>query len=467
VRIGKVTMSGLLHNLGERLAGRVIDLLPVGLRAVHEPALRLDKPLSKKFVFKLAQTQAELEACFRLLHDEYVKAGLMRPDPSGMRVTLYHALPTTSMLMCKYGQKVVGTVSLIRKSKLGYPMQQAFNLDEVFQVGGNVAEVSALAISSHFNAPRELVLIPMLKFLYEYAEYRFDTRHLVIAVNPRQIVFYEKLFFFRRLRQRAVSHYDFVRGAPAVGAYLDLVKAKEIFFREYGNQPDEKNLYHYFTAASLPNGQFPHRRFHTTTDPVMTPELLDYFFNKRTKIFSTLKAPEVQLLHTVYNLPEYRQCLPARAKELPREHGRERTHRRFQVRCPARLYINRVGVSHTVSLIVYECSEKVFCARSERPLAVGLIGEAEIDLGEFEQCSLLVQVKCLSKHSNRLVMLKVCEANSEQSGRWLKFVRALSNAPTADDLEEATRFYDDAQPVTEGSTAGSGWQSQVSESSRL
>jgi hypothetical protein len=461
-------MSNLLRNLGERLPTWVIDLLPRGLRAaVSGPSLRLDKPLSKKFVFQLAQTRAELEACFRLLHDEYVRAGLMNPDPSGMRVTLYHALPTTSMLMCRYGQKVVGTVTLIRKSKLGFPMQRAFNLDEVFQIGGNVAEVSALAISSRFHAPRELVLIPMLKFLYEYAEYRFDTRHLVIAVSPRQIGFYEKLLCFCRLHQHFVRHYDFVKNAPAVGAYLDLIKAKEVFFHKYGNQPEEKNLYHYFTAASLPNGRFPHRRFNTTTDPVMTPELLDYFFNKQTKIFSTLKAQEVQLLHTVYNLPEYQRCLPMSAKDLPHEHGRERTHRRFPVRCPARLHLNRVGVCHTVSMTVYECSEKVFCVRSERPLTVGLSGEVDIDLGEFEHCTLLAQVKRLSRHSNCIVMLSVCETNSEQSGRWLKFVRALSNASTAADLEEATRFSDEAQPSTHDQTAGSGWLSRVSDSSQL
>jgi hypothetical protein len=461
-------MKSLLHDFGEKLAGRVFDLLPERLRAAaHEPSLRLDKPLSKKFVFKLAQTQAELEACFRLLHDEYVKAGLMEPDPSGMRVTIYHALPTTSMLMCRYGQQVVGTVSLIRKSKLGFPMQQAFNLEEVFQIGGNVAEVSALAVSSRFHAPRDLVLIPMLKFLYEYAEYRFDTRHLVIAVNPRHIGIYEKVFCFSRLHQHAVSHYDYVGGAPAVGAHLDLVMAKEIFFQKYKDQPDEKNLYHYFTAASLPNGRFPHRRFNTTTDPVMTPELLDYFFNKQTRIFSTLKAQEVQLLHTIYNLPEYRRYLPSRAEDLPREHRRERTHRRFPVRCPARLHINRVGVCHTVALTVYECSEKVFCARSERPLSVGLSGEVEVELGEFEKCTLLVQVKCLSRHSNRVVMLSVCETNSEQSGRWLKFVRALSNASIAADLEEATRFCDDVQPSTQGQTAGSGWHSRVSDSSQV
>lgn len=48
------------------------------------------------------------------------------------------------------------------------------------------------------------------------------------------------------------------------------------------------NLYAYFTQVKLPNIQFPNRRFYTTNDPVLTPELLDYFFNVRTKTFDNL-----------------------------------------------------------------------------------------------------------------------------------------------------------------------------------
>jgi hypothetical protein len=281
----------------------------------------LNKPLSKKFVFKLAQTREELEACFHLLHDEYVQAGFMKPDSSGMRVTIHHALPTTSMLMCRHEKRVVGTVSLIRENGLGFPMQRIFNLDEIIQEGGNVAEVSALAIDRNFHAARGRIMMPLLKFLYEYAEYRFDTRHLVIAVHPEYIGFYEDVLCFRRLVCPSVDHYEFVNDMPAIGAHLDLEKAKEIFSRKYADIPLEKNLFHYFAVAALPNGQFPHQRFDTETDPVMTPELIDHFFNQKTKIFSTLSLQEIRLLHTVYDSPEYRHCVPQLPGSVP--HGKD------------------------------------------------------------------------------------------------------------------------------------------------
>ena len=415
-------------------------------------ASRLDKALSKRFVFKLAQTREELEACFRLLHDEYVRAGLMDPEPSGMRVTLHHALPTTSTLMCRYGERVLGTVSLIRENGLGFPMQRIFDLGEIIRESGSVAEVSALAIDKHFHAVKDRIMMPLLKFLYEYAEYRFDTRHLIIATHPQHIGFYENVLCFRRLSCPPVDHYDFVKGAPAIGAHLDLDKAKESFLRKYADAPLEKNLYHYFTVAALPNGQFPHQRFDTESDPVMTPKLLDYFFNQQTKVFSTLETQEIRLLHTIYSLPKYQRCLPPLPESLPREHGRNPTRRRFPVKCPAYLRVlqtdnvpgNR-GDSAAIALAVYECSEKVFCAHADRPLSVGLSGEVDVELGlnGFERCTLPVEVVRLSQHNNRVIMLQIRDNSGEQGKLWLKFVHALGDtAPAAADPEEVPPLFD-------------------------
>ncbi|MDR2014905.1 MAG: hypothetical protein LBP99_04685 [Azoarcus sp.] len=417
----------------------------------------LNKSLPKKFVFKLAQTREELEACFRLLHDEYVRAGFMKPDPSGMRITIHHALPTTSTLMCRHGKHVVGTVSLIRENGLGFPMQRIFNLDEIVQKSGNVAEVSALAINRRFYAAQGRIVMPLLKFLYEYAEYRFDTRHLVIAVHPQYIRFYEDVLCFQRLACPSADHYDFVNNMPAVGAHLDLEKAKEILSRKYVDIPLEKNLFHYFAVAALPNGQFPHKRFDAVTDPVMTPELIDYFFNQKTKIFSALGVREIRLLHTVYNLPEYQHCLPRLPKGEPQELGQDDGPCRYPVRCIASL---RVGQNNDVScdsgnyedipLTVYECSEAVFCAHADRPLSVGLCGKATIELGlgviGFERCTLPVEVLRLGRHSSRIVMLRVCDAGGKQGKLWLKFIHAIRKASKGSvvaDIRISSRFSDD------------------------
>ena len=430
-------MKGRLVHAGGALAHHVLRWMPgaVGL-AVYGRLLRCDAVLPDKMVFKLAETREELEACFRLLHDAYVDAGFMVPDPSGLRVTVYHALPTTSTLMCRVGDKVVGTLSLIRESALGFPMQKIFDLTAVRQVGGKVAEVSALAIDPRFRSSSGRILLPLLKFMYDYAARQFDTRHLVIAVNPRHIGFYESVLCFRRLKQRPVAHYDFVNGAPAVGAHLDLMRAPEAFRRRYRGQPDGKNLYRYFTEVQVPNIHYPEKRFYTTTDPVMTPLLIDHFFNWRTTVFASLRPRELLLLHSIYDLPEYKHCLPPIPEDTPRTELRRRTHRRFSVMCPGNLVCKQLGMRRRLEFVVFECSESGFRVRAEKSLPVGVSGIVSIDLGANDRSVMRVTVLRQSAQDPHIALLRI----DERDEAWYKFVMALGQARTHDELEDATRF---------------------------
>ena len=87
----------LLKTFILRVARRAASLLPRSRRhRAFRALVNCDPAPDPHLVVKLAETREELEACFRLLHDAYVASGFMRPDPSGMRVTIYHALPTTT-----------------------------------------------------------------------------------------------------------------------------------------------------------------------------------------------------------------------------------------------------------------------------------------------------------------------------------------------------------------------------------
>ena len=272
----------MLHKALRKLFG----ILPRDQRfAIYRSFVNCDPAPSARLQLKIAETQEELEACFRLLHDAYVNAGFMKPDPSGMRVTIYHALPTTTTLCAKYDGEVVGTLSLIRDSVFGFPLQSIFDLSGVRAKAGNIAEVSALAVNPKFRKTGGAILFPLMKFMYEYCVTFFDTRHLVIAVNPNRIEMYESLLFFRRLTANVVENYDFANGAPAVGAWLDLRHAPAIFKNVYGAKPARKNLDAYFTEVKLPNIQLPQRRYYTTNDPVLTPDLLDHFFQRPDHVF--------------------------------------------------------------------------------------------------------------------------------------------------------------------------------------
>jgi len=104
------------HTLHSTLR-KAFSFLPRPLRfAIYRSFVDCDPEPDTRLVLKIAETKEELEACFQLLHDAYVGSGFMKPDPSGLRVTIYHALPTTTTLCAKFDGEVVGGNVLRREA---------------------------------------------------------------------------------------------------------------------------------------------------------------------------------------------------------------------------------------------------------------------------------------------------------------------------------------------------------------
>ena len=420
-----------------RALRQAFSLLPRSVRfAAYRSFVDCDPSPDPRLHLKIAETRDELEACFGLLHDAYVASGFMKPHPSGLRVTLYHALPTTTTLCATFDGEVVGTLSLIRESVMGFPLQSIFDLHSVREQGGMIAEVSALAVHPKFRKTGGSVLFPLMKFMHDYCTGYFDTRHLVIAVNPNRIELYESLLLFDRLPQNTVDNYDFANGAPAVGATLDLHHAAQKFRPIYTHKPLRRNLHHYFNELTLPNIELPARRYHTTNDPVMTPALLDYFFNQRTQGFAELEDRKIHLLHAIYNLPAYRAVLPSLPEATNRAHVL-RSFQRFSVKCPCMLRLNPQAEQKSWQLKLVDVSENGFQVMCDDPLPLFTWGQVEIELGHAERSSLQAQA-VWHKHNafGHFYGFEVGEPDLP----WRRFVLALESGSTVNDLENASRF---------------------------
>lgn len=407
--------------------------------AIYRSFVECDAHPSPRLVLKIAETQEELEACFKLLHDAYVGSGFMKPDPSGMRVTIYHALPTTTTLCAKYDGEVVGTLSLIRESLFGFPLQAIFDLNHVRERTGQIAEVSALAVHPKFRKTGGTILFPLMKFMYNYCTTFFDTRHLVIAVNPNRIEMYESLLFFERLTEKSVDNYDFANGAPAVGATLDLKTAPALFKQVYGKKPLRRNMHHYFIESVMPNIVLPTRRYFTTNDPVMTPALLDYFFNQRTRVFAQLDDHKKQLLHAIYNLDAFLPVLPDIARHS--EQKVQRSHQRYSVKCPGVFTVQVAANGRVYQLLVVDLSLYGFQVYSKMALPLGEWGEAEIELGKSEKS--FTKAIAVRDRANGMPGFYGFQL-AEPDLAWRKFVNAMQSGTTHDDLDNATRFLPDA-----------------------
>ena len=448
----KRSLASAARKFLHQTARAALALLPRDWRfSLFREMIDCDPRPDARLELKIADTQDELEACFRILHDAYVASGFMRPHPSGLRVTVYHALPTTTTLCAKWDGRVVGTITMIREGVFGFPLQSAFNLTQVRSHSGRIAEISALAIDPAFRKTGGKILFPLMKFMYGYCKDYFDTRHIVIAVNPNKIEMYESLLFFERLQAEAVDSYDFANGAPAVAATLDLDDAPARFDQVYGHKRQQKNLSHYFMKCQLPNIVVPQRRFFTTNDPVLTPAMMDYFFNQRTQVFAELDDRKRRLLGSIYDHTTYADVLPAPTTTANLGHPL-REHQRFSIRCPARLQVASYGARLAFSLTVIELSLYGFQAECAVPLPEGTFGQVEVELGEHETAHLqATAVRRIEVLGVQYYGFRVAEPDVA----WRRCVAALHSGLTHADLTLVPS--QSTGGITSAGKLGSGW----------
>jgi Acetyltransferase (GNAT) domain len=422
-----------LRRTGHRALRTLVASLPRRWRfAILRRLVDCDPAPDPRLVLKIADTRDELEACFALLHDAYVASGFMAPHPSGLRITQYHALPTTTTLCAKFDGEVVGTLSLVREGVFGFPMHGAFDLSGVRALEGRIAEVSALAVHPRFRHTGGAVLFPLMKFMYEYSTAHFDTRHLVIAVHPERIELYEALLLFERLAGQPVEHYGFAGGAPAIGATLDLQTAPAQYQSLYSGRSVRRDLHRFFVDTRLPNIRHPSQRYFTSNHPVLTPALLDHFFNRRTDVLAKLDDRQRRLLHSVYHGDAWREVLPPLG---PAAGGAAlRRHPRFSMKCPATLGFDVGNSRASQRATVIELSLHGFQARTVRPLAVGTHCRVEVTLGEgLRSLVEAVLVRNVASGSGHFHGFRV----DAPDAAWRQCVLALQRSQTHADLPAA------------------------------
>jgi len=171
----------------------------------------------------------------------------------------------------------------------------------------------------------------------------------------------------------------------------------------------------------------------------LTPELLDYFFNVRTDVFSKLSDRKKCLLHRIYDLPAYRAILPVVSDDTRNEKGRRR-HRRFSVRCPGVFsVVAPEGKEMKYDLQIVQLSRYGFQAHTLVYVPINVWGDVRIQLGPSE----ISRVKALATRESGDGAAHFGFVMGEPDVVWRKFVNALYSGSTHADLEDATRFMTD------------------------
>lgn len=253
---------------------------------------------------RIARTQSELEQSYRILHDSYVDQGYMQPNPTGMRIIKYFALPSTTNLIALWDGKVVATISIIRRTSFGLPLENIFNIDNLCTNDEAIAEVSSLAIAKEFRLSRGALFFPFCKFFFQYSMNYLRLQRAVIAVNPSMADFYEGALGFKVIQNKVIAKYDFANGNPAVGMWADLKGLESSLNKWYlHNKDKKKNLAYFFNEHEFNFIKYPDRSYVKAVDPVLTAGDVDFFFVKNSNILNELSSKERKALESMY--PDY------------------------------------------------------------------------------------------------------------------------------------------------------------------
>ena len=231
------------------------------------------------------RSRRELELALELVHDNYVRSGYMQPDPSGIRLSIYCALPTTRTLVAAVNDEVIATVSLFCDSLLGLPMDAIYarEIRPLRDAGRYIGEVGMLADRRRlFSRSLPILLLMMGRLLHTGR--KLGLSDLVITVNPRHKKFYTEFLCFED--HGPEKSCQTVNDAPAVLLRLNMVSLKP----EHIQRPDVRQL----IFSPPPNETAYQGNYH------MNAEDLKYFFLEKTDILRKAKGEILAVLEGQY-----------------------------------------------------------------------------------------------------------------------------------------------------------------------
>lgn len=290
-----------LNNYKRLALRKCISILPKNIRfPLIRKIINIPTTLPEGFEFKIAETKSEFEQVCKILHDAYVNEGFMKPEESGMRVHKYFLLPTTVTLIVLYNNKVVGTMSIIRRTNLGLPMEHQFDLSNYLKDGRAVAEISSLAIDKNFKGQSGTVFFAICKYFHEIITTVMNIQKVFIAVNPSMADFYEGLLLFDKINEKKISNYQFANGAPAVGLYADYSNLESRFIKVYSKKNDAKNLHKFMCYNKISQFTYPIEKYSKSMYPIMDASMINYFFKEKSNVLSELSIEELKYIKNMY-----------------------------------------------------------------------------------------------------------------------------------------------------------------------
>jgi len=175
-------------------------------------------------VYKLANTEEEINIARRIHHDGYLRVGYISgATPTGMVEDGYHPYSDYIIAILMNGKskrkgEVVGVMRIIKNSPLGYPTLNEFEIskrakDWISSIDPeSIIEVGSLFVKPGYSAAKGLY-----RYAWQYSKIRRDTLWLAcIDKTLFEVLKRRYQFYFKRIGRE-----QFYLGSVTVPAMLD------------------------------------------------------------------------------------------------------------------------------------------------------------------------------------------------------------------------------------------------------
>ena len=333
---------------------------------------------------KLAKTLQEFESAHRLLQRSREAWGFDPPETRDLWLLKQHALPTTITIIASQGEQVIGALSLFGDNPFLLPVETRLSLAAFRRnLEGRLGELSLPGLHPDFaNDPN--LLLGMLHFATCLASSHCHYDGVVMeATLPWGQQFAPALKLekiFEPLEGRQLLFFNLRAGT-----------------KDYRTQMAKNFRVEYL---------FPEKKFFLVAQQCPTPEILDFLFNKKTLLFSSMSDGDLRIVRNVYDWGNYSKLFPQRPS--PMADKKSQRYPRFPMSCEGFL-VTETGGSEFVQLL--DVSREGLKIRSNCAIKKGLSHVFTFFIGVNKKTEIIANA-VWSDEASGISGLEICSADS-------------------------------------------------------
>ena len=207
-------------------------------RKLFSVNLSLDE-VDKNITYQMVSDVSEITDSLELIQNNYKRLSMTKSDDI-LRANKYHLLPTTTIFTAKYGDEVIGTISVILDSTFGLPIDSFEDISS-FRKEGTVAEIAGFTVKESWRSRNSGISIPLALMALRYCFENLNVDNIVLTVRDSVKPFYEDICKFEAFGK--VKTHDGVEGLRSASLVVKTADYYKKLENAYEGKPLNKSLF--------------------------------------------------------------------------------------------------------------------------------------------------------------------------------------------------------------------------------